>query len=267
MLHAFSPRAHAELLTLRGSEVLLAFDFDGTLAPIVPHPERAAMSKGLSGALKALSSTFRIAVLTGRSIADVTSRLDFRPHYVAGNHGLEGLPRYDALKRNVRGQCRLWASALTRWINSGQAPGGVVVEDKGLSISIHYRFARDRNAACVAINAMSSTLQPRPRVMGGHCVVNLLSTDSPDKAAALTDIVDESGCGTVIYVGDDETDETVFRAARGSWFTIRVGYHPQSAARYFLNHQSEVAVFLARFAEAVMARPGATGLSGAGRAR
>ncbi len=89
MQHLFSPEGEAALARCLHQQPLLAFDFDGTLTPIVPRPDDAYLSKGVSSRLAQLSKCLPVAIVTGRSVADVRGRLGFVPRFVVGNHGAE----------------------------------------------------------------------------------------------------------------------------------------------------------------------------------
>src|SRR4051794_19629681 len=77
--------------------MLCGFDFDGTLAPIVTEPHRAEVPLDVLRRLVELCECTPVAVITGRSLADIRARLDFSPDFVAGNHGLEGVPGWEAV--------------------------------------------------------------------------------------------------------------------------------------------------------------------------
>ena len=89
MQHLFSLAGEAALAAAMQQQPLLAFDFDGTLAPIVARPQDARIPPGVSARLKALAAQLPLAIVTGRSVADVRGRLGFEPGYIAGNHGAE----------------------------------------------------------------------------------------------------------------------------------------------------------------------------------
>ncbi len=91
MKHLFTPEGLEALAAVVRAEPLLAFDFDGTLAPIVEHPDDAAVGAAVAAPLAALAARLPVAIVTGRSIGDVTPRLGFAARWVIGNHGAEGL--------------------------------------------------------------------------------------------------------------------------------------------------------------------------------
>src|SRR5262249_18290090 len=89
MRHLFLREGRAALVNALSSNPLLAFDFDGTLAPIVAHPNDARVTSAVSERLARLAEIRRVAVITGRSVDDVAPRLGFEPTYIVGNHGAE----------------------------------------------------------------------------------------------------------------------------------------------------------------------------------
>jgi trehalose 6-phosphate phosphatase len=170
-------------------------------------------------------------------VGDVTPRLGFAPHYVVGNHGAEdpaaGAPpagdALDALRLRIAGDAGLEAA-------------GVVVEDKRLSLSLHYRTAADSDAALARF--------------GGKFVVNVVAAELPDKGDALVDLVRRAGVGAAMFVGDDVTDEAVFRRARPPWLTVRIGRdEPRSAAMFGLDSEAELVTVLERIAAGAASPP------------
>ena len=92
MRYLFSPQGESVLNRFIVRDTLLAFDFDGTLAPIVPHPDSASTPTSIGLAMKRLCEIATVAIITGRSVQDIRERLGFTPKYIVGNHGAEGLP-------------------------------------------------------------------------------------------------------------------------------------------------------------------------------
>jgi len=216
------------------SNVLLAFDFDGTLAPIVPDPERARMRRRTRERLGELARLYRVIVISGRKQLDALEKLrGIEVLEVLGNHGIE--PR-DAAHRYVA-EVRRWLPVLTERL----APlRGVAIEDKIFSVAIHYRRSREKKQARAAILRTAATLGA-VRVIGGKQVVNVLPDGAPHKGIALERERDRMLCDTAIYVGDDETDEDVFTLDRpGRLLTIRVGSKRGSAAAYCIPDQRAI---------------------------
>ena len=137
----------------------------------------------------------------------------------------------------MRRRVQQWLPVLKTRLSRRQ---GVVVEDKGFSVAVHYRQARERNAARRAILRVARSLSD-VRIIGGKLAVNLLVPDAPHKGLALERERAHFACDTVIYVGDDETDEDVFQLDRpGRLLSIRVGRRRASAAPYYLRNQAEM---------------------------
>src|SRR5436305_15193115 len=89
MRHLFTSEGEKALEAVMKLDPVLAFDFDGTLAPIVDRPDDAQVPAAVTLALAALALDLPVAIITGRSIADVRPRLGFAPRFVIGNHGGE----------------------------------------------------------------------------------------------------------------------------------------------------------------------------------
>ncbi|HEX2012617.1 MAG TPA: trehalose-phosphatase [Roseateles sp.] len=246
MRYLFSPAGERALLQLMRQRVLLAFDFDGTLAPIVARPDDAHAPIAVQRRLADLARQCPVAVITGRSVADARPRLGFEPTYLIGNHGAEGLAwRSDGLALGqLREQLLQQAPAL-------QA-AGVQLEDKGLSLALHYRLARDRNAAQGLIAELLDGLPSELVSFGGKCVVNVVQRAAPDKGVAVETLLHHSGCTTVLFVGDDVNDEAVFERARPDWLTVRIGPEPGgSQAMFFLASHAEMAALLEKIQQAL----------------
>lgn len=241
MKHAFSPMGKRALRETMAREVLLAFDFDGTLAPIVTRPEAASAPSAIALRLARLASLRPVAVISGRAIDDVRTRLGFEPQFVIGNHGAEGWQddneeQLASLER-VRSGLRAWHERL-------QA-AGIAVEDKRLSLALHYRTARNPMLARALIDEALAQRADDVEVFGGKLVVNVVPRGAPDKSTALMSLVAHTGAETAVFLGDDVNDEVVFENAPPHWFTVRVGgAMGDSRARFFLDSQALVATLL-----------------------
>ena len=89
MRHVLSPAGELQLAATMRARPLLAFDFDGTLAPIVARPDQARMAPGSPRACASWQANGPVAIVTGREVADVRTRLGFEPAYIVGSHGAE----------------------------------------------------------------------------------------------------------------------------------------------------------------------------------
>jgi trehalose 6-phosphate phosphatase len=210
-------------LARRGA--LLAFDFDGTLAPLVPDPAAAALPPPTRARLARLATRRPCAVLSGRALDDLDARLAGLPLVArVGNHGLEADGGPGAA--GVTGLVGAWRAALEARL---RGEPGVTVEDKRLSLSVHYRAAPDAGRAARAIRVAVAGL-PGARVFGGHAVVNVVPAAGPHKGDALRTLLAGRTPREALYVGDDETDEDAFALADElPLLGVRVG--PASATR------------------------------------
>lgn len=238
MEYLFSTPGRQALAELRPHS-LLVFDYDGTLSPIVDEPHRAITPVPIKDAIAALSNLAQIAVVTGRNRDDIPPRLGLTPRFMLGNHGLEGMPGRLPHVEQAQRLCQMWAEQLEQAQLTALDPG-IFIEHKKTSIAIHYRLCSNQDAALAYIQQACAKLDPLPRTLSGHSVLNLLPAFAPDKWEAILALVDVGQFDQLLFIGDDETDEVVFRAAMPDWLTIRVGPVTETAARFYINDQSEV---------------------------
>lgn len=220
--------------------VLLAFDYDGTLAPIVDDPRRAYMRPPTRSLLSRVSRLYQCAVITGRG-REAAERFvqGANVKWIVGNHGLEWpAPRKEDLR--YKKLVREWKRALAKSLKGLE---GVVLEDKRLSLTVHVRHARNSKEAQRKVEEAAAQL-PGCRSEPGLEVINLLPRGAPDKGYALMRLLGLSGCTHAIYLGDDVTDEAVFALKREPVLSVSVGAHRRSRAKYFLANQRRVDAFL-----------------------
>lgn len=243
----------SKLEDLARTDLLLAFDFDGTLAPIVDDPAQAAMRESTSALLRVAALLYPTAIISGRSRSDLAPRLARIPLVgFVGNHGAEaGFGPVDLdLRRKVAG----WRDAIRDPVEQLR---GVYVEDNGFSLSVHYRHAPSWTYARKAILAVAGVL-PEVRIILGRAVVTIAPAAAPDKGAALEELLTRTGHARAVFVGDDRTDEDTFRAPRVA-LAVRVGRTTRTAAHAYLPSQDGIDELLRRLAGA---RRRAHGLGG-----
>lgn len=242
MLHLLNTREGMQRLDQAiGQGLLCAFDFDGTLAPIVEQPQDARLPEPTRDQLLALQRHAPVAIITGRALADITPRLGFVPDLLIGNHGLEGVPgaRAIAEAEHHRAVCTGWRMQLDKLLAAEYPDPGVQIEDKQYSLSVHYRHAQAAARAEDDLGPLLATLDPAPRLVAGKCVFNLMPPGAGNKGSALERTMEEISGRQAIYVGDDVTDEDVFRMERAEWLSVRIEPSKTSAAPYFLQHIGE----------------------------
>ena len=226
-----SPDHRGLLEQFTRSNVLVAFDYDGTLAPIAGTPDRARMRDSTRTSFRRVSDSFPTVIISGREQADVDERLaGFGVFAVIGNHGIEPWEAREA----YHAQALRWAAELRTALRNVR---GVWVEDKRFSVAVHYRQAPNPVAARRAILSVASGL-PNTRIVPGKRVCNVLPDDAPNKGRALDMARVLLGCDAAIYVGDDDTDEDVF-SLKPEWplLAIRVGTRRSTHATFHVRHQ------------------------------
>ena len=240
MPHILTRRPLATLARFASSNVLVAFDYDGTLAAIASTPTQARMRARTERLLRAIAERYPCVVISGRMRADIARRIESVPlWHVAGNHGVE--PWGEGESDEYASRVRAWIRPLKRRL---AAHKGVVIEDKTYSITVHYRHARSKGRAILSIMDAARRLRGS-RVMGGNQAVNIVPRGAPHKGVALERVRNLLACDTIIYVGDDETDEDAFRSAPPArLLAIRIGAKRGSRARHWLKSQAEVDAFL-----------------------
>ena len=254
MLHLFSAEGEAALAAVMAARPLLAFDFDGTLAPIVSRPEEARVAHEIEQRLERLGNVLPLAIVSGRRVDDIRQRLTFEPRYIVGNPGAE-----DPLGAGVA------PSALdpmrARLVDQADALDalGVSIEDKRYSIALHYRLSPDPARAFGYVATLVDDLPAGLDAYGGKAVMNVVIASAPDKADAVSSLVRRCGAGSAVFLGDDVNDEPVFAAAQPHWLTVKVGREPAtSRARFYLESPDEVAQLLDRMLRLIEPTTGAT---------
>jgi trehalose 6-phosphate phosphatase len=232
-------KRHAHVLAqFAASDVVVALDYDGTLAPIVATPRKARMRARTRQLLAAVAQRYPCVVISGRARDDVSSRVGSVPvWHVSGNHGLEPWGEDASYVRRVRA----WVGHLQ---NKLALLDGVVVEDKTYSVTVHYRRAKHKRRALRVVGAAVRTLRGA-RVIGGNEAINVVPRGAPHKGEALERARRLLACEKAIYVGDDETDEDAFAAARPDrLLSVRIGTARHSRARFRLKDQRQIDRFL-----------------------
>lgn len=232
-------------------------DFDGTLAPIVRRPESVVLSAGNRHTLRRLSACpgVRVAIISGRSLADLKKRLRPGPIACAGNHGMEiEGPGFRFRFRTPRGYPRTLDRVRTALSSLPSRFPGTELEDKGLTLTFHYRRARGRvvSEAVAAFRVAVRPFRSRLQIRSGKRILEIRPPASWGKGDAVRWLLLNKSwfpgrsAVTSVVVGDDRTDEDAFRAIGERGVTVRVGRSSRSAARYYLEDTDSVARFLER---------------------
>ena len=255
MRYALSAAGLARIGACLAGKPLLAFDMDGTLAPIVERPWDACVPEGVQLDLAALASRTAVAIVTGRAVTDARPMLGFAPRYLIGNHGAEGVPAFERATAEFALICRAWLHELSDDAEPWRLAPGIALEDKTCSLAFHYRHAKNRRRTRQLLERRAKRLVPAPTLLDGKCVLNLIPAGAPDKGEALAALLAQSRCDHALYVGDDASDEAVFRMRSPAVLTVRVERDPTSAADLYLRRQSEIPRFLRELARMLAHSP------------
>jgi trehalose 6-phosphate synthase len=233
--------------------VLACLDFDGTLADIVDDPDDAEHRPEARDALHALvdAPDTRVAVVSGRALADLRQRVGLDLAY-AGNHGLE---LFDGARTEVHPDAADARPAIARVCDRLRREladvDGVVVEDKRLTATVHYRNV-DGDRVDDVVDAVRAAVadEDEIRVTEGKQILELRPAVDWDKGRALEWLRDESlpdgERWLTVYVGDDVTDEDAFEALGDHGIGVKVGSTTEpTAAHCAVADPGEVADFLA----------------------
>ena len=222
--------------------LLIGLDVDGVLAPIVAHADDAVLLPGMLDAVAELADVADVAVVSGRTVEDL-GRFGFPDDVeIFGLHGMErraeravelGDHEAERLERLVE----LASEAADR------AGDGAWVEVKPASVVLHVREAHPEQGARSAEQLREHAEDVTgAHVLPGHGVVELL-TRATSKALAMDELRGELAAGSVVFIGDDRTDEEVFEAMGDDGCSIRVG-PGATAAHHRLAGPPEVLAFL-----------------------
>jgi trehalose-phosphatase len=244
--------------------LLVALDFDGTIAPIVARPADAAMRPGIRACLDALCliKNVHVAVISGRAMSTLRSLVGIKSVHLAADHGLEidMVPHADsaAFCHPAVAQLKARYAALERQLVDRFAHvSGVQIENKGASLTVHYRGVQDEaEAAAAAAEAARIIRSAGFMARAAASALEAIATEVAwDKGAACNHILERlfgvswRGRVAVLYVGDDATDEDAFRALAGisGAVTCKVkgrSDNADSQAAYFLPGTEDVQTLL-----------------------
>lgn len=227
--------------------ILLGVDFDGTLAPLVAHPDDAAADPRALAALESLAKTpgVVVAIVSGRGWPDLHGRIgDVAGVALIGGHGTESGPGGDG-DDLTRIEERLSAAV-------AELPGAWV-EHKSHSLGFHYRAVEAENLDGVLDGLREwAEADPDLHLLESKRILEV-GARPLSKAAAVADLKGSLGVDMVVYIGDDRTDESVFESMSAGDVGIKVG-EGETAAGSRLDGPEEVT----RFLEALAARLRAT---------
>lgn len=242
---------------LRNRRIILFLDYDGTLTPIVKKADEATIPPETKKLLCDLSGSVKLAVISGRALSDLEKMVGVEGIIYSGNHGLEiegpKIKFSTPLSSGYKNLLRKIKMTLEKRLVGIK---GVILQDKGKSLSLHYRLVNRKLFPKVqaifhevaALPALKKKIKIRP----GKRVWEIRPPLEWDKGKIVLWLLAREKFAQgdkpllPIYAGDDTTDEDAFRALKNKGITVFVGRPKKSAAQYYLNNPGEVADFLRR---------------------
>ena len=237
--------------------IALFFDFDGTLEPIAPWPDRVWLVPRKRKLLESIArKDVPIGVVSGRMLPDLRKRVAAKGIWYVGVHGYffrrSGGLVHTVLSPSQRTEMRAISRRLVREM---QGVRGVLVEYKQATTAIHYRHASGKGYRRV-FAAICALLRDYPHLylLPGKKVWEIFPDSHVNKWTAIQHILrleeeNHNRRTLIFYLGDDLIDERVFSEMNG--ISVVVGKRRRSAAKYFLKSPGEVGEFLRLVSEAV----------------
>ena len=246
---------HVQKITRSGDRLAVFLDYDGTLTPIVSHPQDAWLSDSMRQTLHALAARVPVGILSGRDLDDVRGRVLVDGIVYAGSHGFD-IAGAGGLRRELGDAYLPVLDAAEMELREAldEIPGAQL-ERKHFSVAAHYRNVTENDAFRVAQAVDTVAARHRElRRIDGKKVYELLPDIDWDKGKAVLWLLEalevERGKVLPIYIGDDRTDEDAFRALEKRGITILVSDQPQvTAASYGLHNPEEVEEFLQKITD------------------
>jgi len=226
-------------------------DIDGTLLDLEDRPDAVRAGQDVRRLLEALErgTGGALALISGRAVADIDRLFAPRRFPAAGQHGVERRDRAGRLHQDGFPAAPL-RSAARRLGEFASLHQGLLLEDKGHSLALHYRLApRFEDEALAALRAAAARLGGEYEVMQGKMVVELKPAGR-DKGQAIAEFMREPPFAgrTPVFIGDDRTDEYGFGVVnRLGGHTVKVGAGP-SGARHRVAAAAAVRAWLSQWA-------------------
>ena len=246
---------HVQEIARSGERLAVFLDYDGTLTPIVSHPEDAWLPDSMRQTLQSLAARVPVAILSGRDLDDVRGRVLVDGIVYAGSHGFD-IAGAGGLRRELgAAYLPVLDTAETELREALDEIPGAQLERKHFSVAAHYRNVNESDAFRVAqaVDAVAARHRELRR-MDGKKVCELLPDIDWDKGKAVLWLLEalelERGKVLPIYIGDDRTDEDAFSALEKRGVAILVSEQPQvTAASYWLHNPEEVEEFLQKITD------------------
>lgn len=253
---------------LESKRKLLFLDFDGTLVPIAKDPESIKLDVRTKQVLSRLgvSEQVHLCIISGRRVRTLRSIIGMKDICYVGNHGFEIEAPGFALSASAVSSVKIRrilgpvAGSLKNEFGSIQ---GVVLEDKRFTLSLHFRNMahKDLKIFRKKCKELKSRFQSLPLIWReGKKVLEVLPDVRWNKGSAALLVCDRFPGRLPVILGDDKTDEDMFRALSRRGVTIRIGSSKNSAAKYYLDSQKQVIGLLRRLLSPKLKKPSKSGI-------
>jgi trehalose-phosphatase len=244
---------------LKASCLYLFLDFDGTLAPIEKYPQNVSLGRGMRNVLKKLASKkdITVSIVSGRQLRDIKKLVGIKGVTYVGNHGFETEGPNLRYKAPVAARTKKIMASLVKDLKKELRPfEGVVVEDKSLTASVHYRMAKKDQVSRIE-SVFKKITGPQKakgeiRITRGKKVWEVRPPIKWDKGKIVLSLLGKGKLGTEgkiipFYIGDDTTDEDAFLALKNKGYTVKISRfgREKSHAKYYLKNVKEVEKILA----------------------
>jgi len=245
--------------SLKNKFIYLFLDYDGTLSPIARTPAEARMSDKVKELLHKLSKleNWKMAIISGRSLSDISKRVGVKNIVYVGNHGFEikgpKIKFKSPVSRSYRKVLKEIKAKLKRELSSFK---GVFVEDKGYCLTLHYRLANENDISAITSKFYFATFIDEFRrniqTKSGKMTREIRPPFIWNKGMAALWLLNQQLSVMKgkdmrvmpVYIGDDLTDEDAFQVFRDRGLTIFVGKPKSTKARFYLKDSQEVEKFL-----------------------
>jgi trehalose-phosphatase len=248
---------------LMGRPLVLSFDVDGTLAPIVPHPSLAQVPEATRRIIASMVTRPGIIVIlvSGRAALDAKRIVGVERVWTVGNHGAELID--PAGRTTVDAAVSRYAAPMARTAQTLEplvaAIRGTLLEDKTWTLSVHYRAADERVVPRLRDIVESAAAEQGLIVTEGKKVLEIRPPVGVNKGTAISGLVGDLGGfvhgASVLFAGDDITDEDAFRYLREhhpAAVTICIGDRVDTAAEFTFRDTDRLRALLQRIEHAVV---------------
>ena len=231
----------------KGKKIVFFLDYDGTLTPIASRRELAVISSQMQDTVKKLSQKYTTAIVSGRMREDVEKLVGIQGLIYAGNHGFDIKGRgVSMVQSQAKETIPLVSKIIEKLKKELSNLKGLIIEEKKFSVAVHYRLAEKKEVPRIK-TLVGELIQENKslRLMEGKKVFEILPAIDWDKGKAVRWVMNALGINwenfSIVYIGDDTTDEDAFRVVSTRGTSILVSEKSKvSAADFVLSSPKQV---------------------------